>query len=305
MNYQFMKYRRTFFGISITLIVLSVLLLAIKGLNYGIDFKGGSIIHVRFEQPTSELKIRDMFKKIGKERKLYFTPEQMIIQSVATGQQKEFIIQYPAPPVDSQKNSDLHDLILSDLMKAAPYSREALQTADVGPTIGDEMKKQGVQAAILSVIGVLLYLAYRFEFQSATGSVVALIHDLTITLGFLSLVGVEFDVTVLAAILTMLGYSTNDSIVVLDRIRENRKIMKEASFSKLINVSINQTLGRTINTSMTTLFALVALLLLGGGSIHGFALTLTFGVIVGTYSSIFIASPILLEMTGEKLGRKK
>jgi preprotein translocase subunit SecF len=300
-----MKYRYTFFTVSIVLVVLSVLLLVVKGLNYGIDFKGGSIIHVRFADEMSETKIRDIFNGIEKERKLYFTSQQLVIQAVGGSQSKEFIIQYPAAPVDSQKNSEIHDLILGDLKKAAPYSDEALEVSNVGPTVGDEMKKQGLQAAILSIIGILLYLAYRFEFQSATGSVVAILHDLVITLGFLALLGVEFDITVLASILTMLGYSTNDSIVVLDRIRENRKIMRESSFSNLINESINQTLGRTINTSMTTLFALLALLALGGISIKGFALTLTFGVIVGTYSSIFISSPVLLEMTGEKLTKSK
>jgi preprotein translocase SecF subunit len=218
---------------------------------------------------------------------------------------KEFIIQYPAAPVDSQKNSEIHDFILSDLKAAAPYSDEALEVSNVGPTVGEEMKKQGIQAAIISVIGILLYLAYRFEFQSATGAIVAIVHDLIITLGFLAMIGVEFDITVLAGILTLLGYSVNDSIVILDRIRENRKFAKDNNFANLINDSINQTLGRTLNTSITTLLALFSLLWLGGISIWGFALTLTFGVIIGTYSSVFVASPVLLEMTGEKLGRAK
>lgn len=305
MNIQFMKNRYTFFGISIALIVVSILLLAVKGLNYGIDFKGGSILHVRFDAESSESKIRENFKQIEKNRSLYFTSEQLIIQSVGGGQGREFIIQYPAAPIDSQKNSEIHDQILADLKSISPFSDEALEVSNVGPTIGDEMKKQGIQAAILAVIGILLYLAYRFEFQSASGAIVAIVHDLVITLGVLALIGIEFDVTVLAAILTLLGYSVNDSIVVLDRIRENRKISKESSFSQLIDMSINQTLGRTLNTSLTTLLALFALLLLGGISIKGFALTLTIGVCIGTYSSIFIASPVLLEMTGDKLGKKQ
>lgn len=303
MNIQIMKNRYTFFGISITLIVISVLLLAVKGLNYGIDFKGGSIMHVRFDNESSENKIREYFKQIEKNRGLYFTSEQIIVQSVGGGQNREFIIQYPAAPIDSAKNADVHDFILSDLKALAPFSDEALEVSNVGPTLGDEMKKQGIQAAILAVIGILLYLAYRFELQSATGAVIAIGHDLIITLGFLSLIGIEFDVTVLAAILTLLGYSVNDSIVVLDRIRETRKTSKETSFANLIDDAINQTFGRTLNTSITTLLALIALLMLGGASIKGFAIALTFGVIVGTYSSIFIASPVLLEMTGDKLGR--
>ena len=297
MNFDFMGKRFTFFGISVALILLSLVLLAAKGLNFGIDFKGGNIIHVRFKQELTESGIRDIF---GKMKGLYFQPSQLIIQAISGGQGRDFIIQYPAVAVDNQESTEVHGRILRDLKAAAPYDDEALEVANVGPTVGAEMKKQGVWAAVISVIGVLLYLAWRFEFQSATGAVAALVHDLLITLGFITLLGVEFDITVLAAILTMLGYSANDSIVVLDRVRENRKIMKESSFSALINVSINQTLGRTINTSMTTLFSLLALLLLGGASIYGFALALTFGVIIGTYSSIFISSPVLLEMTGEK-----
>lgn len=305
MNFKFMEHRYTFFGISIALVVVSLLLLVVKGLNYGIDFKGGSIIHVRFDNEMSEGKIREIFKSMEKPRSLYFTSDQLIIQAVATGQGKEFIVQYPSAPVDSQKNAEIHDVILADLKAAAPYSDEALEVSNVGPTVGDEMKKQGIQAAIFSIIGILLYLAYRFEFQSATGAIIAIVHDLFITLGFLALVGIEFDVTVLAAILTMLGYSVNDSIVILDRIRENRKFAKDNSFTSLIDESINQTIGRTLNTSITTLLALFSLLWLGGISIYGFALTLTFGAIVGTYSSIFIVSAVLLEMTGDKLNRSK
>ncbi len=303
MNFQIMKNRYTFFYVSGLLIVLSVLLLAVKGLNYGIDFKGGSIIHVRFNDESSENKIRDHFKQIEKNRGLYFTSDQIVVQSVAGGQGREFIIQYPAAPVDSAKTAEVHDQILGDLKAAAPFSDEALEVSNVGPTIGEEMKKQGIWAALLSVIGILLYLAYRFEFQSAVGAITAIVHDLLITLGFLAVIGIEFDVTVLAAVLTLLGYSVNDSIVVLDRIRENRKISKETSFAAIIDASINQTLGRTINTSVTTLLALFSLLLIGGVSIKGFAIALTFGCIVGTYSSIFIASPVLLEMTGDKIGR--
>ncbi|MFZ5949965.1 MAG: protein translocase subunit SecF [Candidatus Rifleibacteriota bacterium] len=305
MNFQFMKHRFTFFGISIALIIVSILLLVVKGLNYGIDFKGGSIIHVRFDNEINEGKIREIFKGIEKARSLYFTSDQLIIQSVATGQGREYIIQYPSAPVDSQKTADVHDMILSDLKVAAPFSDEALEVSNVGPTVGEEMKIQGIQAAIFSIIGILLYIAYRFEFQSASSSIVAIIHDLMITLGFIAIVGIEFDITVLAAILTMLGYSVNDSIVVLDRIRENRKFAKENSFSQLIDDSVNQTLGRTMNTSITTLLALISLLWLGGVSIYGFALTLTFGVTIGTYSSIFVVSPLLLEMTGEKLNKAK
>lgn len=296
-----MKHKSTFFYISGLLVILGILLLFVKGLNYGIDFKGGSIIQVRFDAESNENKIREHFKQMEKSLGLYFTSEQIVVQSVAGGQSREFIIQYPAAPVDTAKNAEVHDQILKSLKEMAPFSDEALQVANVGPTIGDEMKKQGIWAALLSVIGILLYLAYRFEFQSATGTIVAVVHDLFITLGFIAIIGIEFDVTVLAAILTLLGYSVNDSIVVLDRIRENRKISKETNLASIVDLSINQTFGRTINTSVTTLLALIAILVLGGASIKGFAMTLTFGILVGTYSSIFIASPVMCELsTAEK-----
>lgn len=297
MNFQFMRNRYTFYGLSISLIIVSLFLLAIKGLNYGIDFKGGSILHVRFVDESDENKVREVFKQIEKERKLYFTSDQIIVQSVSGGNNREFIIQYPAAPIDTADNAEIHDRILSDLKRLAPFSDDALEASNVGPTMGEEMKSQGIQAALLSVFGILIYLAWRFELQSASGAIIALIHDLVVVLGAVSLLGLEFDITVLAAILTLLGYSVNDSIVILDRIRENRKITKESDFAKVIDSSINQTLGRTINTSITTLLALFALLIIGGASIKGFATTLTIGCVVGTYSSIFIASTVLYEMT--------
>lgn len=301
MKFDFMGNRFKFFAFSIILSVFSIILLLVGGLKYGIDFKGGNVIQVRFDQETTETTIRNSFQGM---QGLYFTSEQLIIQAVVGEfRGREFIIQYPAPEREDEESSQTHGKILRSLREKIPFSNDSLQTTNVGPTIGREMKMQAIIAAIVSIIGILIYLTWRFEFQSASGAIVSLLHDLIIVTGFVAIVGLEFDVTVLAAILTMLGYSVNDSIVVLDRIRENRKIMREANFSTIINDSINQTLGRTINTSLTTLFSLVSLLLLGGASIHGFALTLTVGVFFGTYSSIFIASPVLLHMTGEQLKR--
>lgn len=301
---EFMKHRYTFWSISIALIVVSLVLIAVKGLNYGIHFRGGSIIQVRFNQDMNETSIRAIFNEIDQEHDLYFSSDQIIVQSVAGIPNREFIIQYPAPLADTARAGQAHDIVISELRNSAPFAEDALETATVGPTVGEEMRRSGMLAALFSIIGILLYLAYRFELQSATGAIGAIVHDLILTLGFLTLIGLEFDVTVLAAVLTLLGYSVNDSIVILDRIRENRKITKDHNFVKLIDVSINQTLARTINTSLTTLIALLALLIMGGVSIYGFALTLTFGMLVGTYSSLFIASPILLELTGTSLKQK-
>jgi len=302
MKFDFMGTRGTFFALSGTLIVMSVILMIVRGFNYGIDFKGGNIIQVRFNEVATESKIREVFGKIPN---LYFSPDQLVIQSVSGSGGKEFLIQYPASGIESAEYAQLNSNILKKLKEEMPYADDALAVSNVGPTVGSEMRRQAGIAAILSVIGILIYLAWRFEVQSASGAVLAIVHDLLITLGFISLTSMELDITVLAAILTLLGYSVNDSIVVLDRIRENRKLMRGKPLFDIINDSINQTLGRTINTSLTTLFTLVALLLFGGTSIHNFAATLTFGIIIGTYSSISIASPVLLHFGPGKLEKKR
>lgn len=300
MNFNFMGMRTMCYTISGVIVIMCLVVIFGKGLNYGIDFKGGNIIHVRFLDATAETAIREAFGKIPN---LYFNPDSLIIQPVAAGQGKEYIVQYPAAASEDEKTTEIHSRILTELKKIAPYDDESLEVANSGPTVGEEMRWQGIRATILSIIGILLYLAYRFELHSAIGTVIALVHDLFVTLGLITLLGVEFDVTVLAALLTMLGYSCNDSIVVLDRVRENRKLMRGSSLFDVINVSINQSLSRTVNTSVTALFTLIALLVAGGASIHGFSLTLTIGVVVGTYSSVFMAAPILLEL--QRWGKKR
>lgn len=297
MKFDFMGNKQYFLTLSGILFLLSIILLAGKGLNYGIDFKGGNIIHLTFKEPQTEDKIRKAFSEIPN---LYFKPNQIIVQAVATGGNKEFIIQYPAPNLETSESADIHSQILAYLKEKLPYDDDSITVSNVGPTIGEEMKKQGIRAAIFAVIGILVYLAWRFEFYSGTAAIAALVHDLILTLGFISFMNFEFDITCLASVLTLLGYSVNDTIVVFDRIREFRRFSKEPSFSNLINDAINSTLSRTINTSLTTLFSLVAILLFGGSTLKAFASILTFGILIGTYSSIFIASPILLYLIGEK-----
>ncbi|MBF0547159.1 MAG: protein translocase subunit SecF [Candidatus Riflebacteria bacterium] len=298
MTFDFMGNRYKAFAFSGTLSALSIIIILVFGFNYGIDFRGGNLIQVRFNSPMDEVKIRDAFEKMGK---LYFKPDQLVIQSVAgAGVGKEYIIQYPASPSDDPIYAAQHSEILSKLKEFAPYDDNYIQTSNIGPTVGSEMKRQAIVASILSIIGILLYLAWRFENQSAIGAVLSIVHDLVVVSGFVAALQIEFDVTVLAAILTMLGYSVNDSIVVLDRIRENRRLYKDRGMADLINDSINQTLGRTIRTSVTVLFTLFSLFFFGGTTIHNFSLTLLIGVFFGTYSSIFIASPVLIHMAPPK-----
>lgn len=297
MNFNFMSNRYVFYSISVLLIVASVLCLCIRGFNYGIDFKGGNIVHVTFNEPANESKIKAAITEIGKTTPLYFTADNIVVQAVSGSQEREFIIQYPAAVRDTAESAKVHDVIISELRKQMPFSDDLLETSNVGPTVGDEMKKGGILAAILSCIMILIYLAWRFDFASASGVVLAVVHDLIITLGFICASGMEFDTTVLAAVLTLLGYSVNDSIVIFDRIRENKRIAKVGtSYAKLVDDSINQSLSRTMNTTITTLLALIALVLYGGDSIHSFAVALTFGSIIGTYSSNCLAATMVADI---------
>lgn len=299
-NFKFVDNRFTFYMISGILILISFAFLFTKGLNYGIDFKGGNILHLTFLKATNETEIRNVFQAIDKKSKLYFSVDQVIIQNVNNKvKDTEYIIQYPTNIKDSLEANKIQELIMVELNNALPYDKNTLEVSSIGPTVGEEMKRDGVIAAILSCLGILLYLAYRFDLQSSCGVLIAVIHDLIIVLGFISIMGdkIEFDTTILAAILTLLGYSVNDSIVIFDRIRENTRISKNGTpHTTIVDNSINQSLSRTMNTTITTLLALIALALYGGNSIFGFSVALTFGCLVGTYSSNCIASLCVIDI---------
>ncbi len=301
-NLHIVDNRFVFYTISAILIIASLITLFTNGLNYGIDFRGGNILRVTFYKESNDNEIREAFKKIGTKIKLHFSVDQLSIQSVGTNQGKEFIIQYPVNTIESLEANRIKDQIETELKNILPYSLE--ESNSIGPTVGDELKRQGIIAAFLSCVGILLYLGYRFDFHSAIGVLIAVVHDLIITLGFISVMGkfnVQFDTTVLAAVLTLLGYSVNDSIVIFDRIRENLRISKNGTaYKKIVNDSINQSLGRTMNTTITTLLPLIALVIYGGDSIFGFAVSLLAGSIVGTYSSNCIAATCVLDIFKSK-----
>ena len=306
-NIAFVKNRFMSYVVSGILVIASFVLLFTKGLNYGIDFKGGNIIHVTFDKVSNETEIREVFKKISETNNLNFAADRITIQNVSSGiKDREFIIQYPTTSKDSIEANTINEKIMSGLNTELPYSKDNLEVSYIGPTIGDEMKEKGFIAALLSCIGILLYLAYRFDFASSVGVVLAVGHDLIVSLGFISLLSIEFDTTVLVALLTLLGSSVNDSIVIFDRIRENTRISKNGTtFIDIVNSSINQSLSRTLNTTITTLLALGALVAYGGDPIYGFSITLTFGCIIGTYSSICIASTCVLDIFKKEKAVKK
>ncbi|MEJ2067342.1 MAG: protein translocase subunit SecF [Deltaproteobacteria bacterium] len=281
---DFMGKRLAAFIISSLLIIAGIVSLIVHGgPNYGIDFAGGTLIQVRFSQPVTAGEIRESLKDVG----LTGTIQRFGAEGVG-----EYLIRLQT------SSSDLEGL--SATIKDALAKRfgkdtfEIRRTEMVGPKVGKDLRRKGLQAIIFALIGILIYISLRFKFRFAVGAVVALAHDVMITVGVFSLTNKEFSLPVLAALLTIVGYSLNDTIVVYDRIRENMGRMRREILEKTINISINETLSRTILTSFTTIIVVLILFLMGGGVIHDFTFALLIGIVVGTYSSIFVASPLVV-----------
>lgn len=268
--------------LSILLMLASIGSLFVNGLNFGIDFTGGTVIEVGYSQPAN----------VDNIRKILITKNlDASVQHFGTA--KDVLIRI-APKVGEDKSKIGDDIFA--LLKSADDTVQLRRVEFVGPQIGDELRDQGGTAMLLALAGILIYVTLRFEFRFSLGAIVALVHDVVITVGIFSITRMEFDLTILAAILAIIGYSLNDTIVVFDRVRENYLKLRKATSDESVNISINQTLSRTIVTSLTTLLVLAALFFLGGKVIHGFAFAMIIGVIVGTYSSIYVASSSLLMM---------
>ncbi|GAA0293767.1 protein translocase subunit SecF [Psychrosphaera haliotis] len=289
---NFMSIRRYSGILSILLVIAALGSFATKGLNWGLDFTGGSLIEVSFEKSADLKKIRSVMDEIGF--------GDATVQNF--GSSKEVLIRL-APQkksVDEANGEKITSAMIGDVIMEALQEMDSTATKRriefVGPSVGDELRDQGGLAMLTALICILIYVALRFEWRFALGSVSALAHDVLITLGLFSVLGIEFDLTVLAAILAVIGYSLNDTIVVSDRIRENFRKLREGSPEEIINISLTQTLNRTMITSITTALVLIALLVVGGELIKGFATALLFGVVIGTYSSIYVASSIALSL---------
>lgn len=270
--------------ISVLLIAAGIYSLATKGLNYGIDFSGGTKVELIYERDVPIQDIRGELEKGGY--------GDAVVQYF--GSNRDVLIRVPL----SEKNNDVDSSTrLVEYLNSTSLGEAELRSVEfVGPTFGKELFEKGILALVYSLIGVMIYVAFRFEWKFSLGSVTALIHDVIITLGVFSVIGLEFSLPVLAALLAVIGYSLNDTIVVFDRIRENFRKLRETETTEIMNISINQTLPRTILTSLTTLLVLVALYFYGGDALNGFAATLIIGVLIGTYSSIFVASPTVLAL---------
>jgi len=282
---NFLGHRRKAFVVSVLLLAVAVASLAVRGLNLGIDFTGGTLVEVGYTQPVSVGSVRSDLHAAGF--------GQAVVQTF--GAPSDILVRVPSAN-GANDSAQVSTAVLEALRGGAPEGVQVTmrRVEFVGPQVGQELTVKGLQALAFALIGILIYVSLRFELRFAIGSVAALIHDVLIVLGVFSLTGMEFDLPVIAAILAVIGYSLNDTIVVFDRIRENlRKLRKEGTES-VMNVSVNETLGRTVVTSTTTLLVLLSLFFLGGPVIHGFAAALIAGVVVGTYSSVFVGAPLAL-----------
>ena len=283
----FMKYRKVAALISIVLVSLSCISLGIKQLNWGLDFTGGTLVEVAYPGAAVPEEIRQALDEKGWNGHL--------VQFF--GSDRDILVRMPPQKDRSEReNARLGDALFADLSEIAGTELDLRRAEFVGPAVGEELTNQGGVGLLVALGMILIYISFRFQMKFAFGAVTALFHDVLITLGIFSVMNWEFDLTVLAALLAVIGYSLNDTIVVSDRIRENFRAVRRGATSDLIDTSLNQTLGRTLMTSTTTLLVLLALFFLGGELIRGFSLALTIGVVVGTYSSIYVASNMLVAL---------
>ena len=275
---QFFKVANIF---SLLAVLACILFLFFKGLNYGVDFKGGTLLEIRIE--NKNIQIQDIRSSLN-------MPELGDVNVKQFGKEGDFLIKFEKNANENEKfTTDLKNIISKKIGSAVNFRR----VESVGPKVSSELLKQGLTAIVLSLAAMLFYIWIRFEWQFSLGAIIALIHDVIITLGIFSILSFEVNLSIVAAVLTIVGYSMNDTVVIFDRIRENLLKYSKISTNEISDISINETLSRTVITSLTTLFALVSIFILGGEILRGFSFAMILGVLIGTYSSIFVASPVL------------
>ena len=287
-NLSFIPKRKMFMAFSALLVAASVFMFLSKGLNYGIDFKGGIMLEVRTEKAANIAGMRTTLGDLGL--------GEVSLQEF--GQPTDVLIRIQRQDGGEKAQQEAVNTIKAALGSSVEYRR----TEFVGPKVSDELFWDGLTAVGLAVLAILMYIWFRFEWQFGLGAIVALSHDVITTIGIFALMGFEFNLSTVAAVLTIAGYSINDTVVVFDRVRENLRKYKKMPFPELLNNSINQTLSRTVITSVTTMLALLALCFLGGEVIRDFSFAMIWGVLIGTYSSIFLAVPILLNLNIKRVG---
>lgn len=281
---QFINYFRLFNFVSLILILISVGFIFYKGLNFGVDFKGGTLIELRVE--NTEIGIGDV-------RQSFIKMNLGDVNVKKFGKGNDYLIKFEQ--TDKNKENFIEN-IKTQLSKNLTGNFSFRRVENVGPKVSGELLKSGLIAIVLSLSAMLIYIWIRFEWQFSLGAIIALIHDVIITIGFFSILEFEINLSIVAAVLTIVGYSMNDTVVIFDRVRENLKKYSSKSINEISNLSINETLSRTIITSLTTLLALLSIFFFGGKILHGFSFAMILGVVFGTYSSIFIANPILIKL---------
>jgi preprotein translocase SecF subunit len=279
-NYNFLKYKKFFVSLSTVMTIGCLLIILIKGFNYGVDFKGGTVIEIRTEKNIHVEEIRSSISKLNINN---YTVKEF-------GAANNFEISME----NSINNNEFVNSIKNNLEKDLKQKVSIRKVETVGPKVGGELIKSAIYALLFGFLAIFIYLWFRFEWQFSLGGIVALFHDTIITAGIFSLFNLKFDLTIIAALLTIIGYSINDTVIIYDRIRENLKKDSVSNLTDLINKSLNETLSRTLKTSGATLLSIVAVLIFGGEVLRGFAFAITFGIIFGTYSSIYVASPIVM-----------
>ncbi|CRM12711.1 protein translocase subunit SecF [Pseudomonas poae] len=276
---NFMGVRNVAFGVTVLLTVLALFSLFHKGLNYGLDFTGGTLIELTYEKPADVTLVRNELVKAGY--------HEAIVQSF--GATRDLLVRMPG------EDPQLGHQVAEALQKVGGDNPASVKRVEfVGPQVGEELRDQGGLGMLMALVGIMVYLAFRFQWKFGVGAIVSLIHDVIVTVGILAYFQITFDLTVLAAVLAIIGYSLNDTIVVFDRVRENFRVLRKASLIENINISTTQTLLRTMATSISTLLAIAALMIFGGDNLWGFSLALFIGVLAGTYSSIYIANVVLI-----------
>ena len=287
-NFKFMRFKKVAMIASILFFLVSCLSIFIQGLNFGIDFTGGSLIEVR--STSEKINLNHLRKDLNK-----LNIGEIQLQTI--GSDRDIAIRIQKREDGKENQSAVINQIKKSL---SDLKIEFRRVEYVGPKVGKELVNAGIMAVLFSLIGILIYIWLRFEWHFAVGAIIALIHDVFLTIGFFSIFQFEFNLATVAAVLTIAGYSINDTVVIYDRIREMNRKYKETIFEEIINLSLNSTLSRTLMTSLTTLLALLALFIFGGNVISSFIIALIWGVIVGTYSSIFVASPALIFLKFDK-----
>ena len=281
---QFINYFRIFNFVSLILIIISIGSIFYKGLNFGVDFKGGTLIELRVE--NTEIGIGDV-------RQSFIKMNLGDVNVKNFGEKKDYLIKFEK--TDKNKENFIENIKI-ELSKDIGNSFSFRRVENVGPKVSGELLRSGLIAIVLSLSAMLIYIWIRFEWQFSLGAIIALVHDVIVTIGFFSILEFEINLSIVAAVLTIVGYSMNDTVVIFDRVRENLKKYTSKTINEISNLSINETLSRTIITSLTTLLALLSIFFFGGEILKGFSFAMILGVIFGTYSSIFIANPILIKL---------